>query len=108
MKKNTDNKNRLRSKIVSFRMSPEEAIQLNRFVQLSGLTKQDYLIRRSLKRDVVVEGNPRVYKALRNQISFVYEELVRLESASNDQSELLELMHYIADILKGLKEEQND
>lgn len=46
--KNLDNKNRWRSKTIAFRMSPEEAQQLDVKVKLSGLTKQDYLIRRSL------------------------------------------------------------
>ena len=44
--KSMDNHNRWRSVTVAFRVSPEEAKQLNRFVRLSGLTKQDYLTRR--------------------------------------------------------------
>lgn len=40
-KKNLDSCNRLRSKIISFRMSNEEAKMLDRKVALSGLTKQD-------------------------------------------------------------------
>ena len=38
-------------------------------MKLTGLTKQDYIIRRLLERDVVVQGNPRVYKALRDQLA---------------------------------------
>jgi len=47
-------------------------------VVLSGLTKQDYIIRRLQCRDVVVQGNPRVYKALRNQLATVFDELQRI------------------------------
>ena len=61
--KNMDNKNRWRSKTVGFRVSPEEDAQIETAVRLSGLTKQDYITRRLLCRDVVVQGNPRVYKA---------------------------------------------
>lgn len=57
--KNMDNKNRWRSKTVSFRVSPEEDAQIETAVRLSGLTKQDYITRRLLCRDVVVQGNPR-------------------------------------------------
>ena len=64
-----DHQGRWRSKTIAFRMSPEEDSQLNIFVRLSGLTKQDYIIHRLLHREVVVQGNPRVYKALR--ISFL-------------------------------------
>ena len=47
---------------LNFRVSPEEDAQIETAVKLTGLTKQDYIIRRLLCRDVVVLGNPRVYK----------------------------------------------
>ena len=61
--KNRDNKNRWRNKTVAFRVSPEEDAQIETAVRLSGLTKQDYITRRLLCREVVVQGNPRVYRA---------------------------------------------
>ena len=67
--KNRDEHNRWRSKTVAFRVSPEEDAQIERYVQLSGLTKQDYITRRLTHKDVVVQGNPRVYKALRDQLA---------------------------------------
>ena len=78
-KKNYDNHNRWRNKTVAFRVSAEEDLQLETLVKLTGLTKQDYIIRRLLKRDVVVQGNPKVYKALRDQLSAVLDELHRIE-----------------------------
>lgn len=66
--KNRDNKNRWRNKTVAFRVSPEEDEQIEAAVRLSGLTKQDYITRRLLCREVVVQGNPKVYKALRDQL----------------------------------------
>ena len=59
--KNLDKHNRWRNKTVAFRVSPEEDAQIETAVKLTGLTKQDYIIRRLLCRDVVVQGNPRVY-----------------------------------------------
>ena len=64
--KNLDRHNRWRNKTVAFRVSPDEDREIETAVRLSGLTKQDYITRRLLCRDVVVQGNPRVYKALRN------------------------------------------
>ena len=58
--KNLDKHNRWRNKTVAFRVSPEEDEQLETFVKLSGLTKQDYITRRLLEKEVVVQGNPRV------------------------------------------------
>ena len=86
-------------------LSDEESKLLNDLVALSGLTKQDYITRRLLCRDVVVQGNPRVYKALKNQMAAIYEELKRLEALSPDNDELLYTLQVIAITLDGLKGE---
>lgn len=83
-KKNLDAHNRLRSKIVSFRMSPEEAKLLDEFVKLSGLNKQDYLISRVLQREIVVQGNPRVYKALRNELTNLTNQLQKVNQVDDE------------------------
>ena len=62
--KNRDEHNRWRNITVGFRVSPEENEQINIAVALSGLSKQEYCYRRCLNREIVVQGNPRVYKAL--------------------------------------------
>lgn len=62
MERSLDYKGRWRNHTVAFRVSDEEAKLLNDLVALSGLTKQEYIIRRLTCRDVVVQGNPRVYK----------------------------------------------
>lgn len=73
--KNLDSHNRWRNKTVAFWVSPEENAQIETAVRLTGPTKQNYIIRRLLNRDVVVQGNPRVYKALRDQLAAVLDEL---------------------------------
>ena len=103
--KNRDEHNRWRNITVGFRVSPEENELLNRAVALSGLPKQEYCYRRCMNRDVIVQGNPRVYKALKNELAAVLQELQRIESSSNVNDELLNIIELIADILGGLKEE---
>ena len=105
MDKNLDYKGRWRNKTVAFRVSEDEAKLIDTQVALSGLTKQDYIIRRLQCRDVVVQGNPRVYKALRNQMADIYEELKRLERCSEANDELLYTIQMIAEIMNGLKGE---
>lgn len=105
MEKKLDHNGRWRNRIVAFRVSDEEAKLLNDLVALSGLTKQDYIMRRLLCRDVIVQGNPRVYKALKNQMAAIYEELKRLESIDPDNDELLYTLQVIAITLDGLKGE---
>lgn len=53
---------------MGFRVSPEENERINKAVALSGLPKQEYCYRRCLNQDVVVQGNPRVYKALKRSL----------------------------------------
>ena len=103
--KNLDNYNRWRNRQVAFRLSPEEADLLDTYVRLSGLTKQDYITRRLLNRDIVVQGNPRVYKALRDQLAAVLGELRRIEAGSGVDDELLATIRLITVTLDGMKED---
>ena len=102
--KNRDEHGRFRNITVGFRVSPEENEQINIAVALSGLPKQEYCYRKCLNRDVVVQGNPRVYKALRDQLAAVLDELKRIETAGELRDELLENIELIARILDVLKE----
>ncbi len=103
--KNRDEHNRWRNKTVAFRVSPEEDEQIEIAVRLTGLTKQDYITRRLLCRDVVVQGNPRVYKALRDQLAAVLEQLQRIEAGSGVDDDLLDTINLIANIMDGMKED---
>ena len=105
MEKNVDTKGRWRNRNVGFRVSEEEAKLLDNLVELSGLAKQDYILRRLLNREVVVQGNPKVFKALKNQMTQIYEELKRLESVSDDNEELLIVVEMVAKIMKGMVNE---
>ena len=103
--KNLDRKNRWRSKTVAFRISPEESVLLDTTVRLSGLTKQDYITDRLLCRAVVVQGNPKVYKALRDQLAAVLDQLRRIENGASVDGELLETIQMIAAIMDGMRRE---
>ena len=104
--KNMDDHNRWRSVTVAFRMSPEEAEKLNAFVRLLGLSKQDYLIRRVLKQEVTVIGSSRIYKALREQMASMAEELKRIEAGQAIDNELLDVIRMMTVILDGMKREK--
>ena len=102
---------------VAFRMSPEENADLNIRVKLSGLTKQEYFIRRISERSVTVQGSSRVYKALRNQMIDILAELKRLESAGDADDEFLSIIRLVAETVNGMgagqsnsfpKREKND
>ncbi|MBQ8296813.1 MAG: hypothetical protein IJX77_03420 [Ruminococcus sp.] len=103
--KNVDKYNRFRSITVGFRVSPEEFDELNRAVALSGLPKQEYCYRKCMNRDIVVQGNPRVYKQLKVNLEMMLSELKRIENGANIDAELLETIRLINTTLYGLKGE---
>ena len=101
-----DNHGRWRSKTIAFRISPEENKMLEDFVRLSGLTKQDYVIRRVLNREVSVMPNPRVHKALREQMQKMCEEFLRLYNVNEASPEMLAVFEMISRIYEGLNSEK--
>ena len=98
---------RWRNKIVAFRVSPEEDEQLEAAVRLSGLTKQDYIIRRLQEKEIVVVGNPRVYKALKNELAKVLEQLERIEAGTGVSRDLLDTIELITNTMQGMKDEKS-
>lgn len=99
-----DTHGRWRSMTIAFRISPEDNKLLNDYVYVSGLTKQDYITSKLLNRDVVVIGNPRVYKALKHYLILLTEELSRLgcmSEISDEQQEFIEHIIKITEELKG-------
>lgn len=106
--KSLDHKGRFRGKIVSFRCSEEENAALDTAVQLSGLTKQDYIIYRVLGREIIVQPNPRVYKALKTQMEFILNELQRIDVGGSIEPELLATIDLITTTMNGLKGDGNN
>lgn len=104
--KTLDRKGRWRNKTVAFRVSLEEDEQLETAVRLSGLTKQDYIIRRLQEKEIVVVGNPRVYKALKNELAKVLSELNRIGTGEGVSEELLDTIKLITRTMQGMKDGQ--
>ena len=86
-------------------MSNEEVTLLNNLVLLSGLTKQDYIIKRLLCKDVVVVGNMRVYKALKNYMEQIFTEMKKLSTMQEIDDVTLSTIQFIGQILQGMNEE---
>ena len=106
MDKTLDSKGRWRNVIISFWMSPQEQDDLNVRVKLSGLTKQDYIIKCLSERDVIVQPNTRVYKALRNQMAEILEELKRIDNVAGIDSDLLDIIQITVQTYNGLAEKE--
>ena len=105
--KNLDQKGRWRNKTVAFRVSPEEDALIESAVRITGLTKQDYITRRLTEMDVVVQGNPKVFRGLKLEMQQILTELKRIGSGEDVDGDLLIRIDLIASVMEGMKEDMN-
>lgn len=97
-----EEKNRKRSLIVNFRMSPEERKGLDERIYLSGLKKQDYMIRSVLHQRIVVVGNQRMFEKFVAELEKIRTELKRINENSEMKVDMLIPLRTICEILEGL------
>lgn len=74
-----DHAGRTRDLTIGFRVTREQNDEINELVAISGLTKQDYIVRRLTNRKIAVKSNSRVQQALAKRMDRVYRELRRIE-----------------------------
>lgn len=107
MERNNDQQGRWRNVIVAFRVSKGEADMINRLVEVSGMSKQDYILAKLTNKEVVVEGSIKTFHGIKNQLAYVLEELKRIKTLNPEHEELIELTMIIAKILLKIEENQN-
>lgn len=100
--KNKDDHNRLRSRTIGFRISPEEEDKINMIVSLTGMKKQDYIVAKLLDRTVNVQGNCKVHRAVYDRLTDVLTELRRVDTGGNIDDELRSDIELLAEIVDRL------
>ena len=103
--KNMDRQGRWRTVKVAFRVSPEEDMLIESAVRVSGLTKQDYIIRKLTDREVVVQGNPKVYRGLLLEMRAILDELRRILEGQTVNEDLLTRIDLITSVMIGMQKE---
>ena len=103
--KNMDKQGRWRSVTVAFRVSPEEDMLIDSAVRVSGLTKQDYIIRKLTDREVVVQGNPKVYRGLLLEMRAILDELRRIVEGQTVNEDLLTRIDLITSVMIGMQKD---
>ena len=102
--KRVDAKKRWRNVVVAFRMSPEEAQELNEKVTLSGLSNQDYIIQCLLKHEVRVVAWKKVARKMQMYLEAMLEELQFLQDENMSDIDFDEMLMPLKHILTILKE----
>lgn len=95
---------------IAFRASEGESRRLNDYVKASGLSKQDYILKRLECQDIVVQGNPKVYIGLKDLLREVRDQLAERGNYSGELTEYtLDTVNYITRVLEGMKgDDQHD
>ncbi len=101
-----ENYNRYRSVNVGFRVTPEEAEEIHRAALLSGMKKQDYILKRLRNQEIVVVPNSRLYKLVIEQTEYLATELKKLvRSGKKIDPELKATVELLVTTLDGMRGE---
>lgn len=101
--KNLDSKQRWRSVSVGFRVSPQEAYHIDMRVKTSGLTKQEYIIKRLMCEDIIVHPNSRILKILCQYLTELTEVLKRVDHIGQED-DVLENITYLVELIAKIKD----
>ena len=103
-----DKEGKRRSVTVAFRVSPEESQMINDRVKISGLSKQDYILKRLLCEDVIVAKSPKTYYELKHLLIDIQERLLNIKTSEETPGEyLLDTINHVASVLDDMKDERN-
>ena len=103
VKKKKDEQKRKRNRIVNFRATPEEVSLIDKYVELSGLTKQDYFIGLLIDHEIKINADYIVVDAISKEI-FRLASVIKKFGKLDDNDE--EILLYILEIYEELKKEK--
>ena len=104
--RNNDLQKRFRCYTKAFRVSPEENEMINRKIELSGMTKQDYIVECLLHHNVTVHGNPYVYRSLKEEIKYFTDMITKTNSLNEICLDELEILEYALKLVISMKNEK--
>ena len=98
-------KNRTRYRTVAFRCSDAELAELNKRVDLSGLQKQDYLIKSVLNQEITVIGNALLFEKLQRELADIQKRIGVDGSAGGERREEFAALRTVAEMLSGFQKQ---
>lgn len=103
--KNLDTKGRFRNKTIAFRVSPAEKKEIDERVKLCGYqNKQDYVLDCVLHQRILAVGNPLMLTKIRQHLTLIYDELLRVNDTSELDDECLTPIKTMLEILESFKD----
>lgn len=108
--KKKNEKNRKRSVIVNFRVTPEEKQLIDERIVLSGLPRAEFFIQSCMYQKVITFGNVKTFDGIKKKLLVIDEHLQAVEKSEELDLEILESLRMILEMFAGLerKDEVNE
>lgn len=103
--KKKNEKNRKRSVIVNFRVTPEEKQFIDERIALSGLPRAEFFIQSCMHQKVITFGNVKTFDAIRKKLLVIDEHLQTVTKSEELDIEVLESLRMILEMFNGLERE---
>ena len=103
--KKKNEKNRKRSVIVNYRVTPEEKQLIDERIALSGLPRAEFFIQSCMQQKVITFGNVKTFDAIRKKLLVIDEHLQVVEKSEELDLEILESLRMILEMFAGLERE---
>ena len=103
--KKKNEKNRKRSVIVNFRVTPEEKQLIDERIALSGLPRAEFFIQSCMYQKVITFGNVKTFDGIKKKLVAIDEHLQAVEKSEEMDLEILESLRIILEMLTGLERE---
>ena len=105
--KKKNEKNRKRSVIVNFRVTPEEKQLVDERIALSGLPKAEFFIQSCMHQKIVTFGNVKTFDVIRKKLLVIDEHLQTVPKSEELDIGVLESLRMILEMFHGLEREGN-
>lgn len=103
--KKKNEKNRKRSVIVNFRVTPEEKNLIDERIALSRLPRAEFFIQSCMYQKVITFGNVKTFDAIKKKLVVIDEHLQAVGKSEELDLEILESLRMILEMPAGLERE---
>lgn len=105
--KKKNEKNRKRSVIVNFRVTPEEKQFIDERIALSGLARAEFFINSCMRQKIVTFGNVRTFDEIKRNLAGIDRHLQQIEKSEELDIEVLESLRMVLEMFDGLEREDD-
>ena len=103
-KRKKNEKNRKRNRILNFRVSQEEYDLINKQVEISGLSKQDYFIQLLGEHEINIIADYRVLDSIAKEV-FQLARVIKKFGKLNEEEQ--DILLYVLEIYEEIKQEKS-